>query len=192
MPGLTCGGRRRGCGGGPRGLAEGHSLARHLTERRSLRLPRRADCAFPSRCRPGGVGRNPPPACGALWKMGQLGKCARATPRQAAGGLRRGLQASAVGPDRTERRSRSVHRLTKMASRRRFRAFVYTVATRVALGDTSISTSMGCLRRRWSPASAGHPQHTKRRPDVRSMRLSGSFLSAYFGCPSRTLPLRCE
>ena len=30
--------------------------------------------------------RNPPPGCGALWKMAQLGKCVRATPRQAAGG----------------------------------------------------------------------------------------------------------
>ena len=29
----------------------------------------------------------PPPACGALWKMAQLGKCARATPRQAGGGV---------------------------------------------------------------------------------------------------------
>ena len=56
-----------------------------------------ADCAFPSRRRPGGVGRNPPPACGALWRMAQLGKCARATPRQAAGGLRRGPQAPAWG-----------------------------------------------------------------------------------------------
>ena len=174
------------------GLTEGRILARRLTERRSLRLPRRAECAFPLHCRPGGVGRNPPPACGALWRVAQLGKCARATPRQAAGGLRRGLQASAVGPDRMERCSRSVHRLTRMASRRRFRAFVYTVATRVALGDTSVSTTMGCLRHRWSPASAGHPQHTKRRPDVRSMRLSNSFLSACFGCSSRTLPLRSE
>ena len=41
-------------------LAEGRSLARRLTERRSLRLPRRADCAFPSRRRPGSAGRNPP------------------------------------------------------------------------------------------------------------------------------------
>ena len=48
------------------------------------------ECAFPSRRRPGGVGHNPPPACGALWKVAQLGKRARATPRQAAGGLRRG------------------------------------------------------------------------------------------------------
>ena len=71
-------------------LAEGRSLARRLTERRSLRLPRRADCAFRSRHRPGGVGRDPPPGCGALWKMAQLGKCAHTTPRQAAGGLRQG------------------------------------------------------------------------------------------------------
>ena len=33
---------------------------------------------------------NPPPACGALWRMPQLGKCARATPRQPAGRLARG------------------------------------------------------------------------------------------------------
>ena len=77
------------------GLAEGRLLVRRLTKRRSLRLPRRAECAFPSRRRSGGVGRNPPPACGALWRVAQLGKRARATPRQAAGGLRRGPQASA-------------------------------------------------------------------------------------------------
>ena len=39
----------------------------------------------------------PPPACGALWRMPQLGKRARATPRQPAGGLRQGPQASAWG-----------------------------------------------------------------------------------------------
>ena len=71
----------------------------------------------------------PPPACGALWKMAQLGKCARTTPRQAGGGLRQGPQVSAVGPDRTERRSRSVHKSAKTASRRWFGAFVYTVAS---------------------------------------------------------------
>ena len=32
-------------------------------------------------------GTTPPPACGALWKMTQLGKRARTTPRQAAGGV---------------------------------------------------------------------------------------------------------
>ena len=68
------------------GLTEGRILARRLTERRSLRLPRRAECAFPLHHRPGGVGRNPPPACGALWRMAQLGKRARTIPRQAAGG----------------------------------------------------------------------------------------------------------
>ena len=70
-----------------RDLAEGRILARRLTERRSLQPPCHAECAFPSRRRPGGVGRNPPPACGALWKVAQLGKCVRATPRQAAGGV---------------------------------------------------------------------------------------------------------
>ena len=42
-------------------------------------------------------GATPPPACGALWKVAQLGKCARATPRQAAGGLCQNPQASAWG-----------------------------------------------------------------------------------------------
>ena len=50
-------------------LTEKRILAQRLTERRSLRLPHRADCAFRSRRRPGGVGRNRPPGCG--------GGCAR-------------------------------------------------------------------------------------------------------------------
>ena len=36
--------------------------------------------AAPERC-----GATPPPGCGALWRMPQLGKCARATTRQPAG-----------------------------------------------------------------------------------------------------------
>ena len=70
----------------------------HSAERRGLRFLRRADCAFPSHHRRGGAGPNRPPACGALWKVAQLGKRARATPRQAAGGLRQGSQASVWGP----------------------------------------------------------------------------------------------
>ena len=34
---------------------------------------------------PGNCGATPPPGCGALWRMPQLGKRARATPRQPAG-----------------------------------------------------------------------------------------------------------
>ena len=106
---------RRACGGrqARRGRrrdrvydpTEGRSLTQRLTERRSLRPPRRAECAFPSHHRPGDAGPTPPPACGALWKMAQLGKCARATPCQAAGGLRRGPAGLGLGPGRTERRS---------------------------------------------------------------------------------------
>ena len=85
--------------GAARGPVEGRNLPRRLTKRCSLRLPCCAECAFPLRRRPGGVGHNPPPACGALWKMAQLGKRARATPRQAAGGGCAGEpQASAWGP----------------------------------------------------------------------------------------------
>ena len=69
------------------GLTARRIPARRLTERRSLRLPRRADCAFPSRRGAREVWDNPPPGCGALWEVAQLGKCVQATPRQAAGGV---------------------------------------------------------------------------------------------------------
>ena len=84
---------------------ERRSLELRLMEKRTLLAWGVADCAFPSRRRPGGVGRNPPPACGALWKMAQLGKCARATPRQAAGGVAPGPAGPGLGPGCTERRS---------------------------------------------------------------------------------------
>ena len=77
----------------------------HPAERRGLRLLRRAECAFPSHHRPGGTGPNRPPACGALWKVAQLGKRARATPRQAAGGVAPGFAGLGLGPGCTERRS---------------------------------------------------------------------------------------
>ena len=48
-------------------------------------------CAFPLRRGAREVWGNPPPGCGALWRMSQLGKCARATPRQAAGWVARGF-----------------------------------------------------------------------------------------------------
>ena len=93
-------GRRRGgtAPGAACSLTEGRISARRLTKRRSLRPPRRTECAFPLHHRPGGVGRDRPPACGALWKVAQLGKRARATTRQAGGWLRQGPQASAWGP----------------------------------------------------------------------------------------------
>ena len=48
---------------------------------------------------------NPPPACGALWGMAQLGKCARATPRQPAGRLARGSANLGLESGLTERRT---------------------------------------------------------------------------------------
>ena len=42
------------------------TLGGGLTEKRSLRFSDRANCAFPSHCRPRGVGRNHPPGCGAV------------------------------------------------------------------------------------------------------------------------------
>ena len=176
--------RVRPCGGAhPGPTPHGKAQSAAPTSRRmrlSVTLP------------PGRRGTQPPVSLRGTMGSGPTGQMCSSNPPPGCGGVAPGPAGLGLGPWRTERRSRSVHRLTKMASRRRFRAFVYTVATRVALGDTSVSTTMGCLRHRWSPASTGHPRHTERRPDVRSMRLSNSFLSACFGCPSRTLPLRSE
>ena len=85
--------------------SERRSLELRLMEKRTLLAWGAADCAFPSRRRPGGVGRNPPPACGALWRVAQLGKRARATPRQPAGGVVPGPAGLGLGSGCTERRS---------------------------------------------------------------------------------------
>ena len=76
-----------------------------LTEKRTPRSPDRTDCVFPSRCGAREVWGNPPPGCGALWRMAQLGKCARATPRQPAGRLARGSANLGSESDLTERRT---------------------------------------------------------------------------------------
>ena len=61
---------------------------RHWAQTATFREAQRTDYAFPLHRRPEGARDNRPPECGALWKMAQLGTCARATARQAAGGLR--------------------------------------------------------------------------------------------------------
>ena len=76
-----------------------------LTEKRTPRSPDRTDCVFPSRCGAREVWGNPPPGCGALWRMAQLGKCARATPRQPAGRLARGSTDLGSESGLTERRT---------------------------------------------------------------------------------------
>ena len=48
---------------------------------------------------------NPPPGCGALWRMAQLGRCARATPRQPAGRVARGPADLGSESGLTERRT---------------------------------------------------------------------------------------
>ena len=68
-----------------RGETKKRILLQRLTKNRSLVSPGVVECAFPSRRGAREVWGNPPPGCGALWRMAQLGKCARATPRQPAG-----------------------------------------------------------------------------------------------------------
>ena len=79
-----------------------------LTERCTLRLcdPQIAQNApFRHVAAPGRCGATPPPGCGALWRMPQLGKCARATPRQAAGRVARGPADLGSESDLTEKRT---------------------------------------------------------------------------------------
>ena len=72
-----------------RGETKKRILFQRLTKNRSLVSPGVVECAFPSRRGAREVWGNPPPGCGALWRMAQLGRCARATPRQAEGRLAR-------------------------------------------------------------------------------------------------------
>ena len=58
------------------------------------------DVAAPGRC-----GTTPPPGCGALWETAQLGKRARATPRQPAGRLAPGSADLGSESGLTERRT---------------------------------------------------------------------------------------
>ena len=75
------------------------------TKRRTLRSPGRADCTFPSRCGVREVWANRPPGCGVPWKIAQLGKCVRATARQAAGRVAQGSANLSLGFDLTEKRT---------------------------------------------------------------------------------------
>ena len=54
---------------------------------------------------PGRCGATPPPGCGALWRMPQLGKRARATPRQPAGRVAPGSADLGSESGLTERRT---------------------------------------------------------------------------------------
>ena len=82
---------------------KGAPCMRMVTQSAPFRDVSAAECAFPLRCGAREVWSNPPPACGALWRMAQLGKCARATPRQPAGRLARG--SANLGLSLTSRKS---------------------------------------------------------------------------------------
>ena len=88
-----------------RDATEKRILVRRLTEKRILTVRETAECVFPSRCGAREVWGNPPPGCGALWRMPQLGKCARATPRQPAGRVARGSADLGSESGLTERRT---------------------------------------------------------------------------------------
>ena len=79
---------------------------------------------------PGRRGTQPPrQAAGHYEKWTNWANALEQPPARLRGGLCQGLRVSVGGPDRTERRSRSVHKSAKTASRRWFGAFVYTVAS---------------------------------------------------------------
>ena len=66
--------------GAARGPVEGRNLPRRLTKRCSLRLPCCAECAFPSRCRSGGVGHNPPASLRGTMENGSTGQTCSSNP----------------------------------------------------------------------------------------------------------------
>ena len=70
---------------------------------------RRQNVPFRHVAAPGRCGATPPPGCGALWRMPQLGRCARATPRQAAGRVARGSADLGSESGLTERRTLQPH-----------------------------------------------------------------------------------
>ena len=85
--------------GAARGPTEGHIPDRRLTKRRSLRLPCCVECAFPLRCRPGGVGHNPPASLRGTMENGPTGQtCSSNPPPGCGGGCAGDPQASAGGP----------------------------------------------------------------------------------------------
>ena len=65
---------------------EGRSLTRRLTERRSLRPPRRAECAFPSHYRPGDAGPNPRQPAGHYGKWPNWANALEQPPARLRGG----------------------------------------------------------------------------------------------------------
>ena len=73
--------------------------------------------------------RNPPASLRGTMKSGPTGQMRSSNPPPGCGGVVPGPAGLGLGPDRTERRSRSVHKSAKMTSRRWFGAFVYTVAS---------------------------------------------------------------
>ena len=70
-----------------RTLRKGAVCARSLTERRSLRPPRRAECAFPSHHRPGGAGPNPPASLRGTMESGPTGQMRSGNPPPGCGGV---------------------------------------------------------------------------------------------------------
>ena len=90
--------------------------ATYISRKGALRDPQIAQTA-PLRdvVAPGGVWGNPPPGCGALWRMAQLGKRARATPRRAAGRLARGPADLGSESGLTERRTLPDRRASECA-----------------------------------------------------------------------------
>ena len=75
-----------------RALRKSAVCARSLTERRSLRPPRRAECAFPSHHRPGGAGPNPPASLRGTMESGPTGQMRSGTPPPGCGGVAPGTR----------------------------------------------------------------------------------------------------
>ena len=78
---------------------------------------------------PGRRGTKPPASLRGTMESGPTGQMRSSNPPPACGGVVPGPAGLGLGSDRTERRSGSVRKSAKTASRRWFGAFVYTVAS---------------------------------------------------------------
>ena len=86
--------------GAARGPVEGRNLPRRLTKRCSLRLPCCAECAFPLRRRPGGVGHNPPASLRGTMENGPTGQTCSSNPPPGCGGVAPGTRRPRPGTSR--------------------------------------------------------------------------------------------
>ena len=120
---------------------------------------------------PGRRGANRPPGCGVPWKMGQLGKWARATARQAAGRVALGSANLPLGFDLTERRT-----LTPTPHGKDAVGFAQPTGCGIRFSKTRDVSHQDAGRRDASPQHADSDTARRRPATQRTTQLKGTLL----------------